>query len=310
MQRIPIHIAYLLTKHECVIIPGLGAFIASEREVNRSKQEGIFCPPANFLGFNPDIRHNDGLLANSLAKGSTISYKEACLQIHHYVDQVNQRLENHQNIQIPWVGRLELSAGHKIIFTPVPLMSCNAGHFGLYPFYLPALSELEESHQQPVISDVIYIPVNRQIIRRIGSVAAAALALFLVSTPLTDQSQSYPQLATMISIPAVTPAENRMVEEVAVVNTEEPASVRPEEVIPANSRYYYIVIAGRPTEKSAKEQVTEYQKTGFPTAAIISAGTKHRIYIDKFADKRKAEMFLDKFRAEHPEYQDAWLLSQ
>jgi nucleoid DNA-binding protein len=309
MQKIPFHIAYLLTKHECVIIPGFGAFVASGIEETRTEKTDILCPPAQFLGFNPDIRHNDGLLANSLAKGSTIPYKEACLQIHQYVAYLNERLENQHDIQIPWVGKVELSAEQKPVFTPSFYLSCNANHFGLSKFCLPALNEIEELDENTVLKmknekDVVYIPVNRQFIRWIGSAAAAVLALFLVSTPLTDQSlEYYPQAASLISLPKKeAPAP--------VVKEDVVKEAQPEVAIPADSRMYYIVIASLPTDNSAKKQLDSYQETGFSTAGIVSAENRHRIYVDKFADKKEAEQFLAKFRTEYPKHQDAWLLRQ
>ncbi|GHT05910.1 hypothetical protein FACS189423_10560 [Bacteroidia bacterium] len=245
------------------------------------------------MGFNPDISHNDGLLANSLAKGSTISYKEACLQIHQYVAYLNERLENHKDIPIPWVGKLELSAEQKLVFTPSFRLSCRAGYFGLDNFYLPPFDELEKPAAH------FYIPVNRKFIRWIGSAAAAVLALFLVSTPLTDQPlEYYPQVASLISLP-------KKEAPVPVIQEEQP-----EVVIPTNSRLYYIVIASLPTDNLAKKQLDRYQKAGFSTAGIVSAENKYRIYVDKFADKKEAERFLAKFRAEYPRHQDAWLLRQ
>jgi cell division septation protein DedD len=323
MQTISFHIAYLLTTHECVVIPGLGAFVSSKVERNSPEDTKLLYPPAWFLGFNPDIRHNDGLLAHSLAKGENCSYKEACLLIQRYVEQVNDLLENQKEVQIPRVGKLERTTERKIVFTPALQLSCNAGHFGLYPFYMPDLQELEESHQRPVPpKDVIYIPVNRQIIHWATATAAAVVALFVLSTPLGNRTAHDPQFATMISIPAITSpvAETPSLMENASVQPEKEALTQvstipekeqqPETVIPEHNRYYYVVIASLPTATLAQQQLASYQKTGFSTPAVISKGNKHRIYVDKFEDKKEAETFLEKFRLQYPQHRDAWLLSQ
>jgi hypothetical protein len=113
MQNIPFHIAYLLLRHECVIVPGLGAFVASPSDREKTKRWGILSPPEFFLGFNPEIKHNDGLLANSVAKEKKCSYKEANLLIDQYVTDVLQALDEGKEVRIPWVGSLHSEENKK-----------------------------------------------------------------------------------------------------------------------------------------------------------------------------------------------------
>ena len=66
MQGISFHIAYLLTQHEYVIVPGLGAFVVSLPEKDKTSRWGILSPPVYSLEFDQELKHDDGLLANSI----------------------------------------------------------------------------------------------------------------------------------------------------------------------------------------------------------------------------------------------------
>jgi nucleoid DNA-binding protein len=320
------HIAYLLTKHECVIIPGFGAFVTFIGEKDTIKKAGLLCPPTQSLGFNPEIKHNDGLLANAISKDENISYQKACLQIYQYADFLNYQLAEQKSIQLFWIGKLSLSEEKKIIFTPSLRLSCNANNFGFNNFYMPMLSELNASIEYPVVktnsepkarNDWFYIPVSRRIVRWTGSVAATLLVLFLVSTPLNEYSSIRFQQAGFVSLPQTVqplPAREgaviKPIEEtpsIPMANKEEPQPIAAKKAV---LRHYYIIIASLPSKNSAQKQLEEFQKSGFSSADILSAENKHRIYINTFENKQEAEAFLLKFRVNYPQLADAWLLSQ
>ncbi|MDE6547663.1 MAG: SPOR domain-containing protein, partial [Muribaculaceae bacterium] len=44
MDILPLHIEYLLTRHDCVIVPGIGAFIATETEAFIDLENGVIRP--------------------------------------------------------------------------------------------------------------------------------------------------------------------------------------------------------------------------------------------------------------------------
>ena len=317
MKNLNFYIAYLLTKHECVIIPGLGAFIASTLDADAIKQAGLFCPPAQTLGFNAEIKHNDGLLANVVAKGEKIPYKEACLQIARQVDLLNNQLFVQRSVSIPWIGQLSLSLEHKIVFTPSIHLSCNAAHLGFNNFYLPTLQEINESNEilpVPPRKETVYVPITRKAMRWYGSVAAAALALFLISMPLNKHSKSNIQQAGFVSLPTL-PVKTSVVEE---ISTEPDSTILLNEVVEiavieqpvVDTKFYYIVIASLPTRDLAEQQAEVFHRNGFSMAAVVSSQNRHRIYVNKFARKSEAETFLSEFRYQYPKYGDAWLLNQ
>jgi hypothetical protein len=138
MQSIPFHIAYLLTRHECVIVPGLGAFVIIPSDRETTSRWSILSPPENFLEFNPEIKYDDGLLANSIAKEKKNSFKEANLLIADYVSHILHSLDKGEKVQIPWVGCLFVKDNKKI-FQPERTLSCNAFNYGLTGISLSSL---------------------------------------------------------------------------------------------------------------------------------------------------------------------------
>jgi len=327
MQNIDFHLAYLLTKHECVIIPDFGAFVVSFLPASKREETGIFCSPVHSLGFNSNIKHNDGLLANSLSIEKNIPYKEATFLLKEYANYLNDQLNKSKELKIKWVGTLSLLGENRILFTPASRLSCNALHFGFSNFYLPCLKELESNREIVVEKkenrEVIQISVNKRTLTWASSVAATVLALFLVSTPLNNQYEQNRQRASLLSIP-VEKMEIKKEAEAATmlldtITISEPVSISeieqelpivPEEKVETNTRCYYVVVSSLPTVKLAEVKLVDFLEAGFADAAIISKGDKHRIYVNKFEQKEIAESYLNEFRQNNPKYATAWLLAQ
>lgn len=323
MGKLEFYIAYLLTKHECVIITGLGAFVSSSAPENKLPAAEVFSTPGRILGFNSEITHNDGLVANALAKGEDISYNEACLLIKQFTDKANLLLKNQQEIKLPWVGSLFLSPENKILFKPATFLSCNANYYGFSNFYLSTLDEIyeslpQESPEEKALEATIQRP-QRSLFNSVATAAAAAIALFVITTPLNKgtidrqtQSAAILNLPVSLIIPSEETTETEEIYNLASdLLTEETVQapvVVEEKAVP--KRHYHIVIASLPTKNAAEERLERFQKEEFPEAALISNEEKHRIYVKKFEDKTVAEEYLETFRTAHPKHAKAWLLTQ
>jgi hypothetical protein len=323
MQNISFYIAYSLIRQECVIVPGFGAFVISDVETENLPKENEFSPPSVFLGFNSDIRHNDGLLANTIAKGEKISYQEACLNIRQYVDLLNTQLKIQGTVAIPWVGILKLSTENKLLFEPAAQMSCNAASFGMQPLILPTLVELEalaSIRRRKRDKDVIYLPIHRQLLRWTASAAATVAMLFLTSAPLNESDRSpvlqkavfgqfvRPLVATTIAEADTLASENVIETPELSVEEPTPAVSAPEEN--PNQTYYYIVVASVSSEAAAREEIKLSRYSDFSDLNVIGNGNRYRIYVRKFADKPQAETYLSQFRRDYSQHSSAWLLTQ
>ena len=68
------HINNLLLKHNCVIVPGLGGFVANYKSARIHPVNHTFTPPAKEIVFNTGLKHNDGILATYIALELNINY--------------------------------------------------------------------------------------------------------------------------------------------------------------------------------------------------------------------------------------------
>ncbi len=344
MQNLFSHIAYLLTKHECVIIPEFGALVHHVIITQSGVTENIFAPPTLSLGFNPELKHNDGLLINSVSKEQKISYNEAKNIILDFSYQFKSLLNAKNEVIVPLVGNFNL-VDNKIEFTPASDLSSNANYFGFKNFYMPILENIENTviskSEEILITEekepVLLIPIGRKLLGIVSSVAIILLFL-LFSTPINNKDIPA-QYASMFYVSStnqeITP-KKKATESVVVVTTTEQMSekkpgidnlkaIKPETMnnnlseqkssgkslnteIKTNESTYYIVVASFPTQPDAEKMLKGFEKE-FGKVSIISKNNRHRIYIQSFNDKTEAESFLEKFRINNPKHQDAWLLS-
>ena len=65
MIRLARHIEILLLGNDCVIVPNLGGFVVHHVCACYDEGDGLFLPPQRTLGFNPVLKMNDSLLAQS-----------------------------------------------------------------------------------------------------------------------------------------------------------------------------------------------------------------------------------------------------
>lgn len=118
MDSIIPHVEYLLKRCDCVIVPGLGAFIVSHHPARYEASEGIIFPPAREVCFNASICHNDGLLASSLVRRDGISYDEASRMLERASARFIETLDNEGELSFGSVGIFSRSEGDTPIFSP------------------------------------------------------------------------------------------------------------------------------------------------------------------------------------------------
>jgi nucleoid DNA-binding protein len=317
VNNLNFHIAYLLTRHECVIIPDFGAFIVSENKGNKIDSRNVLTPPSRFLSFNSEITHNDGLFANSIAREKNCGFKEAMTYVQAYSDDLRERLANRERIQLPWVGRLSLSGNGKILFTPAPNQSCNADFYGFTSVRLPKLMELKNqpnvSSKRKKSADIIWIPISRKIALYAASIAAAVGAMILLPSPLNDYPlEIQPKTASFWSFGAK--EDVREVEEAKEIwkvkeIQDEKAEVQDEKEVEEShlTDKYFIVIASLRSREIAEAELPRIIAKGFDKAMVLSSQDKHRIVAASFSDRQEAVNYLRQLRKNNPKYEKAWL---
>lgn len=130
MSDLAPHIKSLLFDHDCVIIPNFGGFVANPHPAKINKLKGRIEPPYKEVGFNPQLKKNDGLLANQIRQLENISYESALDGIQLEVDKINSLLNQGKSYRLEEIGQFYLDNQKKIRFSPFNKLQFNLDFFG------------------------------------------------------------------------------------------------------------------------------------------------------------------------------------
>lgn len=220
------HIEILLLDNDCVIVPGLGGFMAHHISASYSAESQMFIPPTRQLGFNPQLQINDSLLAQSYIEAYDISYPEALRRIDDEVTELRQKIQNEGCCELNDIGILRLNEEGKIEFEPCEAGILTPWLYGLNTIEMSPLAILGKPElkkpaaaQSPIISEEPkpipqltkhtvsdedddsdrndsdeecqepHITIRISTLKHIGTVAAAVIALFVCAIPFGKMVQ-------------------------------------------------------------------------------------------------------------------------
>ena len=138
------HIEILLLSNECVIVPDFGGFMAHQVDARYDGRDNMFLPPLRTIGFNPQLKMNDSLLAQSYVEAYDISYPDALHRISEEVAEIRQHLENAGKYELNNIGTIFLNENGNYTFEP-----CEAGILTPELYGLGGLTMLPLNQLQP-----------------------------------------------------------------------------------------------------------------------------------------------------------------
>jgi len=138
-MKIAKYIGELIYDYECVIIPGFGGFISTEKSAIVNQLTNQFAPPSKDVHFNVHLKANDGLLINYVAQNESITFKEAKQKIEHFVQLCQQALKEDKKINISNIGYIFNDEQQNIVFIQDKSINYNADAFGLSTFVSPVI---------------------------------------------------------------------------------------------------------------------------------------------------------------------------
>ena len=242
------HIEYLMLSNDCVVVPGFGAFIAQYTSSNNCAQNSTFTSPKRSISFNASINHNDGLLANSIAKKASIPYAEALKQIEKSTTICRQALSDGSEVPFGRLGFFISNAEGHIEFIPFHHELANDDFFGLQSFSFPTLAErnaqvateetVSETYSEPEINIGRRNWFSHKAVQIAASIVMLVCLTFALSTPIIVDKPTH-QLATL-NVPTPTMPKHKVVktEEISLQKQVEAASEKKE----ANSNGRYAII--------------------------------------------------------------------
>ncbi len=97
----------LLRKHECVVVPAFGGFIAKQKSAFVDFESGLIHPPFREIGFNIQLQSNDGLLVNQFAAEYQLDYSASLDTVAQQVTTWNEVLRQGKQVNIPKDGNFK-----------------------------------------------------------------------------------------------------------------------------------------------------------------------------------------------------------
>ena len=204
------HIEILLLENDCVIVPDLGGFMAHYVEASYDGSEQLYLPPLRTLGFNPKLKMNDSLLAQSYVESYDISYPEALTRIEKEVSEIKQQIENQGLYEIYDIGTLRLNKEGNYEFEPCEAGILTPGLYGLSALEISPIAQAPAiSHRSAIVSSDAKEPtantpieeaeqakgeraihIKMSTVRKAITAAAAVALLIVLAFPLGNESKS------------------------------------------------------------------------------------------------------------------------
>lgn len=140
------YIGQLLYRHQCVTVPGFGAFLTETNTAFLNESTNSFYPPRKVVSFNSNLKNNDGLLANHIALSEKISYDNAVSYIATEVSRWNSSLYSNEKITLKNIGAISLNTEKKTVFVPFENTNYLKESFGLNTFVSPSIKREVAKH--------------------------------------------------------------------------------------------------------------------------------------------------------------------
>lgn len=280
------HIEYLMLSNDCVVVPGFGAFIAQYTSSNNCAQNSTFTSPKRSISFNASINHNDGLLANSIAKKALIPYAEALKQIEKSTTICRQALSDGSEVPFGRLGFFISNAEGHIEFIPFHHELANDDFFGLQSFSFPTLAErnaqvateetVSETYSEPEINIGRRNWFSHKAVQIAASIVMLVCLTFALSTPIIVDKPTH-QLATL-NVPTPAMPKHKVVKAEEINQQKQVKAVSEKKETNSNGRYAIIICSLK-----KQSQVAQYfqENKDINPANVIKKNGYYMIYFNR-----------------------------
>lgn len=337
------HIEALLLENDCVIVPGLGGFVAHYAPAVRVEEDNLFLPPIRTIGFNPQLNLNDGILAQSYMTVYDTNFSDATKRVEKEVSSLISILHEEGTADLDNIGELRYTIQNTYEFLPYDDKITTPYLYGLDSFVMKELCALQRPEEKilapllPKEKKSYEIKINRTLLRNTAAMIAAIALFFFMSTPVENtyvEKDNYAQLLptdlfekiekqsvamTPVTIGQTSGRERTATAKKEVVATRaavtKPIAVKeikvakaPEAEVKQPENHYHIIVAGGIGLKDAEKIAEQLRKQGFAQAKALSNTDKVRVSIMSFATSEEATRQMLQLR-KNEAYQNAWMLA-
>ena len=303
------YIKELLLLHDCVIIPGLGGFVANYKPAEFDTLRNTVSPPSKHILFNSNLVHNDGLLYAHVSKASGHGYKDTGNMAQTYINGIRRDTQKGMKFTIGGLGYFFADGEGQIMFAE------EAGNNYLLESYGLPLLQYREFEKQPITEtyrsldrEIDPIARRRRIRRWTYGTAAACLVTAMIFIPI--KTGYFNQAG--IDLPA---ADSFRKEQ--PVNVEaSPVSNRPYVVTqagitPASKSFlpdpeYHIIVGSFKDFGNAREYRNQVIAKGYDARILCNEKGAYRVSAGTYTQHDEASVELAFVLSD---YDEAWVLS-
>ena len=302
LMEITAHIHYLLYRHDCVSLPGFGAFLVEHKEAYFDAEQQLYHPPRKVLSFNEQLQSNDGILASHMATVQQCSYERAVLDIHKQIISWKERVQKGK-LNIASLGAFDTNAEGKLVFSAEHGLNFLAASYALPQLDAQPISRsATEAATTPVFT---LAPQQSSTFMRKAMVAAGFLALLALGTNYVQDQQTdlIWQQEQMLRENAREQAAAAVYDlgELPTLSVVAPKSV---------ALGYHVIAGSFRIQNNANRLVSSLRRKGYYQATRLPKTTSgfHQVSFAAYASQREA--YNAKAGIVEDNYPDVWVLKK
>ena len=339
------HLEVLLLNNDCVAVPDFGGFVAHYVSARLDETDGTFLPPIRTIGFNPQLKMNDSLLAQSYVEANDISYPEALRRIEQEVEEIKRQVMYEGSYHLEGIGTITINEEENYCFEPCESGLLTPVLYGLSSFEFSPLKpvhvrqpqpttpkvaepieEVEEDSSQPPLIELVSdheeehaIHIKMSWIRNTVAVAAAVVFFFLLTTPIANSNLGSKTMSSLTNsfINRIIPTDSNATPATPVAPSKPPVVVKEEHkteaksdstqnVTPRINHPYCIVLASQVRRDNAELFTKKMRDRGFKDTDIYIYNNVVRVVYGHFDSENAAYTELHKLRFEE-DFEEAWV---
>ena len=270
-MKIEQYISQLLYRHQCVTVPGFGAFLTEIQSAHMHENTNSFYPPKKLISFNSHLKNNDGLLANHISKAENTNYENAVASIESEVVIWKSILEVNQKFTLKNIGELSFNVEKNLVFTPSENINYLTESFGLNSFVSPSIKrEISIPEIEKIIVEakepIAFIPEEKKTRPYLKYAAIFIATLSVTGTIGYKMLQNHVAKETLIVETAVQKqVQNKIQEATFFIENPIPSVTL---TVKEEKLSYHIVAGAFRNEENAQKIYVDLTKSGFKARRI------------------------------------------
>jgi hypothetical protein len=298
------YIKELLFIHDCVIIPGLGGFVANYRPAEVNELSKSISPPSKSILFNRNLVHNDGLLIGYVSQKTGSDYNKSEELVKEYAERINKSISDGEKFPADEIGFFYADSQRRLQFQDETTTNFLLASYGLTTVHF----EPVEKEQVAIIPEVVYrsegtgdrVPVMN-LRRWIYTGVAASLVAAMVLIPVKTGYVEHMNFGWL----------NRESHQQVIQHdqTSDPVSADTETTIELTPLNYHIIVGSFKDFSNARKLNTRLSEQGHGSKIMEASNGYYRVAIHTAEDAGMASDELSKIR-QMEGFEKAWILKE